>query len=129
MSKERKLLERIIRHFEKQGKYARNNGGCVYRKIDEDGHIIRCALGCLIPKSKYNPTIEDATLYSTMTVTVGRVEILEEILKELKLYEHREFLAEMQKLHDDYALGRSGQYNRTFDDYLAALRSKREVYT
>jgi hypothetical protein len=129
MSKERKLLERIIKHFEKQGKFARISSGCVYRTIDDEGHVIRCALGCLIPKSKYTGYIESIALYGyTTNEKMGNLQKLHEILVDLGLYRYRDFLGEMQEMHDNYALGRFDAYEKSFDDYMADLKSRREVY-
>ena len=124
MSKERKLLERIIKHFEKQGRFARDDHGCVYRKIVE-GRICKCALGCLVPKSKYNPDMEKVALYSDYGDSY-RHAVLKTVLVDLGLYEHKEFLASMQYLHDNYALGRGMSNN--FNDFMTELKGKREVY-
>ncbi len=49
------ILEKIITHFEKQGRKANEGTSCKYRTLTGDS----CAIGCLIPDDKYDPEMDN----------------------------------------------------------------------
>lgn len=51
-------FDRVVKHLRKQGEKAQDDDGCFYR-IKRGNKLLRCAAGCLIPKAKYKPTMEN----------------------------------------------------------------------
>lgn len=128
MGPERKLLERIIKHMEKQGEFATTpRDGCRYRvEKNKNGKVLKCGVGCLIPKSKYDPFIEGIGVAGEprQPINIRKYERLVNILSDLNLIQYRSFLTRMQELHDNSSM----HYHHTFDDYLEKLKGLRKEY-
>ena len=84
------VFDQVAKHLLKQGvKCEKNIDGkpfCSYRAI-KNGKTLKCAAGCLIAKSEYNPNWEDATwnhLSGNGTVP----------------HTHNELITDLQKIHD-----------------------------
>lgn len=60
----RRTFERVRDHLLRQGRRSRPEGanlemsGCLNRTIAEDGTVLMCAVGCLIPEDRYDPRTE-----------------------------------------------------------------------
>lgn len=66
------IYDRVKRHLLKQGVKSIENVSytyddpnedyiepeCRYRTTDKDGHVLKCAIGCLIPLRNYDPAFE-----------------------------------------------------------------------
>ena len=53
------IYNRVKAHLLKQGQRASIAGeGCMYRLVLEDGTVLKCAIGGLIPDDKYDPKWE-----------------------------------------------------------------------
>ena len=39
------------------------NNGCLYRKYEQDGTVLKCAAGHLIPDNEYSLSIENASIF------------------------------------------------------------------
>jgi hypothetical protein len=52
-------FETVLQHMRKQRQPAQDAAeGCRYRFTNEDGVVLMCAAGCLIPDSRYEPSME-----------------------------------------------------------------------
>lgn len=63
---------------------------CRYRRVAEDGKILKCGIGCFIPKKWYNPVVEDLNINSDIV----RNRLPDEIL------EYGDLLDALQLAHD-----------------------------
>lgn len=52
------LFLKIANHLLTQNEKAKGKYNCKYKICNEDGKILRCAAGCLIPDEDYNPLFE-----------------------------------------------------------------------
>jgi hypothetical protein len=53
------IFSRVERHLLTQRQKSRDTlGNCVYRTQDDEGNLLMCAAGCLIPENKYHAGIE-----------------------------------------------------------------------
>lgn len=128
-TEQRKFLERIIKHMEQQGEFAMTPCGCVYRSQErKHGKVLRCAVGCLIPKKAYSKYIEGKRVDSTAVLTV-----LSRTTVDIENVSLMHFLEKMQYLHDSFRmqtpiLELTSNRHKTFDEYLEQLKAYREVY-
>ena len=96
------LYSRVRRHLLTQGKQARaviarfdSDNECVYRSPDG----LMCAVGCLIPPDKYDPSFEGSGL--------GTNVLLRTFLKEEGIAstdDELHLLGRLQALHDSYSV-------------------------
>lgn len=85
-------FDTVITHLVNQGKRSIDSvrDMCLYRS--EDG--LKCAIGCLIPDDRYNPSIEDRLVTNS------------EFLKFFPEFAlDATFYCELQSLHDDFNCG------------------------
>lgn len=93
MTNQRKieLLDRVIAHFEKQGKRAESSDGmCLYR--GEGG--MKCAVGCLIADENYSSELENK--YANEPEVIGALAKSGVETDSGTI----EFLRELQRMHD-----------------------------
>lgn len=59
-STQQEVFDYIAHHMLTQGKKAYNDytDSCCYRIVINDGEVLKCAAGCLIPDEDYDPKIE-----------------------------------------------------------------------
>lgn len=94
------VFDTISTHLLKQGKKAsyKNTHGtdiCCYRQKVGD-EILRCAAGCLIPDSLYNPEVEG---WSWSTYKDSKPS---DICELLKIPHHKELIRRLQVVHDSH---------------------------
>lgn len=89
------IFDKVLNHMREQKLPARNNGNCVY--YDEVTNR-KCAIGCLIPTSKYKPIFDtvvsnhiQANIPVQQELENQGIEINEDML---------EFLDQLQMVHD-----------------------------
>jgi len=81
------IFDTVATHLFTQGHPAKNpDGFCVYRAYSGD----KCAVGCLIPDSEYEPQMESQSVK----------ELVIRFKTPLYFAENLEFLTELQKVHD-----------------------------
>lgn len=91
-------------HLIQQGQPARIGPNCYYQMCGEDGKILRCAVGCLLPPEKYDPSYEGCSPYLPLfrdSLGLGHRK------HEGKL----RFLGELQTIHDRTMLEMDGTFN------------------
>ena len=105
------MFDKVVRHLRKQGQKATDDQSCLYRKVTEEGKVLKCAVGCLIPESKYDPKMERSGLDT----------IREQFPKALpKLTEYQfGILKDLQCVHD---LDEVDQWEDEFRDIAADIR-------
>ena len=83
-----RIFNKAARHLLKQNKKSEDflSRRCMYRGPNG----LKCAVGCLIPDSKYVPNMEDKTVYMLINMN----------LAPLYFTEHFELLRNLQKIHD-----------------------------
>lgn len=52
------LFDKVTNHLLTQNEQAFANGNCAYRGKNEQGKVLMCAVGCLIPEDKYDTAME-----------------------------------------------------------------------
>lgn len=73
---------------------------CKYRLTKQDGTVLKCAVGFLIPESQYKSTMEDTEV---LDLKVKFPKAFVHILKKFKLEDDEifgELLRDMQQIHD-----------------------------
>lgn len=93
--------ERIRKHFSKPGAvygYDASQAKCQYRTELPSGKVAKCAVGCLIPKSSYNPVWDARVLTADQLLPL--IGWTNEVLDS--------FLAKAQDVHDQCALDEVG---------------------
>jgi len=85
-----RLFDRVSKHLLKQGKKSIDpNGMCLYR----DPRGLKCAIGCLIPDSRYYPGLEGKSIYTSAVMAAARY-----TKDQIKL------VLELQNLHDAFII-------------------------
>lgn len=88
----------VVQHLRKQGeKSGETSPTCRYR-LEKNGRVLQCAIGCLIPDEYYDPEMEDSKIWAT---SAGR-KFLEEVLGVSPQDAIVEFLGELQTIHDNF---------------------------
>src|SRR5574338_515243 len=90
MLDKQKVFTKVKNHLLKQNQdsFNKETGTCTYR-IKENGKILKCAIGCLISKKNYDPSIEDIALwelYETKNCRKQRPEKEVKSYKQLKVF-------------------------------------------
>jgi hypothetical protein len=52
------VFDKVLTHLRKQGQPSIGPLGCLYR-TEQKGKVLKCAVGCLIPKKDYQKLFED----------------------------------------------------------------------
>jgi hypothetical protein len=61
MMNQQKIFDKVVDHLLTQKERSADVYGdkdCLYRAYKEDGKVLKCAVGCLIPDDKYNTGME-----------------------------------------------------------------------
>jgi hypothetical protein len=91
------VFDFVVNHLLTQNKKAQQGaGGCKYRLSLEDGSVLRCAAGCLIPDELYDERIE-GRLWNGMD-GVGN----ENPARRYGAMEHQGLIRSLQYIHDEY---------------------------
>lgn len=62
------IFDKVVDHLRRQGKKARSaSGRCMYRTHSNEGTILKCAIGCLIPDDEYSSKMEGANVNKCMS--------------------------------------------------------------
>lgn len=107
-------FDAVVLHLFKQGKpastfhsYPQSNGGyatCHYRKLETDGTVSMCAVGCRIPDNVYVPQMDGIDAPDIDGVGTGVAELVKNfgplLPPEIKAYEN--MFAALQSAHDSY---------------------------
>lgn len=96
--KNQEIFNRVVRHLRAQGKAAIKKGTCCYR-VEEDGVVLKCAVGCLIEDSKYTPAIEGQTASALVFSKV-----YSQILPTFEERSGVKFVEQLQLIHDFYSV-------------------------
>lgn len=92
-------FDAVVQHLYKQGRPAMGEGGdCLYRS--EDG--LMCAVGCRIPDSTYDETMEYTPVNSL-------VQIFPDQLPE-EIYQYADMFQGLQYVHDGWYRGEGFEY-------------------
>ena len=105
------MFDKVVRHLRKQGQKSINRDSCLYRKVTEEGQVLKCAVGCLITDSKYDSQMEGNGLDT----------IREHFPKALPKLTEKQFviLKSLQCIHD---LNKVDQWEDEFRDIAADIR-------
>jgi hypothetical protein len=104
MMTKQEIFDRVWNHLNAQGRAAAKQtplgqGACQYRAKLEDGTVLSCAVGCLIPDELYDEKLEGQTvemLYRTLMQS-PRVKAIWDVLGR----ENLGLLADLQSAHDN----------------------------
>lgn len=110
-----KILQKIYNHLKKQNKKAidkKNKNRCKYR-LERNGQILKCAIGCLIPDEEYNEEFEGLTVKSctdfkffTLKQKKTAIQFKNVLKKACKIKRWSKsietFLQLIQNIHDEY---------------------------
>lgn len=94
----REIFEIVKTHLLSQNEKAQIGHTCKYR-LEKDGKILRCAVGCLIPDEDYNPKFEGLFISQYGDNLVGNYFFSKGFTED-----NINFLYRLQKIHDDYPL-------------------------
>lgn len=109
------VFDYVARFLIKQGEPSLVNGGCVYRQ--ETGNkkkVLRCAVGCVIPKKVYTKKMEGQNITSLLR---GFSSVLP---PELAKYE--DLFSSLQSAHDNAALDTDYNPSKFLDKIKLNLR-------
>jgi hypothetical protein len=102
------IFDKVLAHLRTQGEPALDYlGTCAYRgRLNETtGKSPMCAIGCLIPDDKYDPTMEGGGIYLVKDHAPDSwdcsTQVLSGVLTDLGLNGHLELLNELQSAHDE----------------------------
>lgn len=85
------VFEKVTRHLLEQNEVAFKNGRCEYRTVTDNGRVLKCAAGCLIPDEMYSETFEGKAAYQ-----------LESLWDSLGIAEHTDLILSLQDDVHDY---------------------------
>lgn len=96
---QQKIYSRVRKHLLKQGRPAHLpygfEGECAYRTTDQDGKVLKCAIGCLIPFRLYTPELEGTSIDGLRVLTTVR-----EALGDTIELDDVSLLQRLQSIHD-----------------------------
>lgn len=89
------IFDKVANHFKNQKVASARieedgNRPCLYRKIEDDGTVLSCAAGCLIPDEEYSPSFEGLSIMNL--IMTGRIPSL--------VGQDSVLLSALQKVHD-----------------------------
>lgn len=58
MLSKQEIFDKVAAHLLTQGAKAADTEGCLYRAPQDDGRVLKCAAGCLLPDGLYSPEME-----------------------------------------------------------------------
>lgn len=90
------IFNKVARHLLTQGRAAMvDSVACRYRMELEDGCVLKCAVGCLIPDEDYSESMEGRTLWGNNPVRT--------ILRRIGVQDPDiHMLCDLQACHDNY---------------------------
>lgn len=109
--KNQQIFDKVCNHLIKQGRIASMHGNCKYRTNTG----LKCALGCLIPKKKYDTKIEGFTLQSeecSQSLLPGHQKLVEILKSENISTRSFPLLKSLQDVHDGSQNRLRGNDNR-----------------
>lgn len=89
------IFDKVVTHLRTQNACSLNKYGCAYR--GEDG--LKCAVGCLIEDSEYNPDMEMLIVGALLARASMKGTPLHD-----RLAPHPQLLADLQHVHDHYTV-------------------------
>lgn len=104
MKTKQQIFDQVVDHLltqkvQSMGEY----DTCKYRMTLDDGKVLKCAVGCLIPDDKYHPNME-GDVHHLMTLINGSNYIGEIAIAnpnpEVFTDENESFLQDLQYIHD-----------------------------
>lgn len=94
------VFNRVVRHLLTQNEQSKLQDMCCYRLEVEDGKVLKCAVGCLIPDEHYDIRIEGAAVLPNIN---GSTRLLWNALNKSGIARrHERLLSELQHCHDDF---------------------------
>jgi len=86
------VFDQCVTHLLSQNRqcYDTDEGNCVFRLVNADGSVTRCAVGCFIPDSIYKTNFEDKCFGN----------IAEELMGGKMAHTTYELLRDLQTVHD-----------------------------
>ena len=93
------IFNKVKAHLLAQGKRSEDDHNCLYRGPDG----LKCAVGCLIEDSAYNPTIEGSAVVDITSSTNKESKLLRAALQDSGVelnHQTINLLAQLQQLHD-----------------------------
>ena len=97
------VIEHVVTHLAQQKVRATENGNrdCLYRVFDEDHNATaKCAAGCMIPDSLYDPSMEGQNLELVMANFQDVREYFRDLCPNSHLDETKNLLKRLQNIHD-----------------------------
>jgi hypothetical protein len=107
MATNQELFNKAVAHLRTQGRPARLPGdadrqACAYRGINK----MMCAVGCLIPDELYGPDLELEGPFSK------KFDRLAEFFEFGEYPDRREFLSDLQSIHDECSTEADGSFDK-----------------
>lgn len=92
----------VVRHLHSMKFRSREGGVCVYHSPQEDGTVLKCAIGCLIPDKHYRMEIEGSNYFDLVSEENTHVDILDCIKPLYVKHSKTKILlgSELQSVHD-----------------------------
>jgi hypothetical protein len=125
MKTAQEIFEEVSKALIAQGEPCISSGNCKYRHVREDGKVLKCAVGFLIPDHLYDVRMENMGV----TQLIGEIEPFNEEssrnkknisdkLNEFRhdLIPHIPLLSDLQRAHDQWDV-----YTQYFDDRVYPL--------
>lgn len=97
----------VVTHLYKQGKPAIQKGSCVYRKFEDDGTCLMCAVGALLTDEEFAPDFNSVGLHALLQKNTPKLS--EDSLNFYR--KHFDLLSRLQDVHDLWATDLEGKHN------------------
>lgn len=97
----------VVAHLYKQGKPAKGESTCVYRKFEDDGTYLMCAVGALLTDEEFDPW---GNAWSLQTLLRKRIDMLSQDVVDF-YRTHYDLLRRLQGVHDLWVTDLEGKYN------------------
>lgn len=65
------VFDKVAAHLLTQKRRAQVDSRCKYRAVLDNGEVLKCAAGCLIPDEEYTPNFEGKTVYGHISSEGG----------------------------------------------------------
>lgn len=108
MLNKQKIYDDVVKALYEQGEKSVDHPGsnmCRYRKFNDDGSVLKCGIGHIIPDDKYDPEIDDMCIragYEDVRKLIDSAIYGEVNLEKWSNQDDRGFLNQVQrKLHDE----------------------------
>lgn len=97
----------VVAHLYKQGKPAMQGSNCVYRKFEDDGTCLMCAVGALLTDDEFNSDFNSVGLHALLQKNTPKLS--EDSLNFYR--KHFDLLSRLQDEHDLWATDLEGKHN------------------